>query len=401
MLLGVMPLGINALTNIALAVSLVYGFIFLKGSEWRSSFSSPLVYSIAALYGLYALSLLWTSNLEEGLRGLETKLSFILMPPLLVAAAAQITPTQRKLYQGAFVVGVLGACLWALAHACWLAFQEGAWYYDPGDGFGRRYFLSYVHLAKPVMHPGYFSTYIGLAIFSTIPLLRTARKRWPYYLLLLLFFVMMVLLQGRINLAALLLVAGAGSFFYALKKKVYVVLVLPAIAVALFLLFLVVGSPELKARYLQLPNMEYDISGEKFNSATYRLAEWRCAVDVVQENPWFGTGIGDYKSALLNSYAENKFWKGLEEKFNAHNQYLETTLAIGFLGLMLLLYVVFVYVRHTLRHKDYVLLAGLAFFVLSMLTESMLERAWATVLFCVFFPLFAALSPKAESKTGV
>lgn len=393
-LLMVMPLGINLLTNLALALVVLQAVVFVKAKDWRKSISQPIVYSSLAFYGIYALSLLWTSNVSEGLSGLETKLSFFLMPLVLTASATKVNPKSRNILLLAFMAGVMAACLWAVGNACWLAWQEGAWYYDPGDGLGRRYFMSYVHLAKPVMHPGYFSTYIGLGIFSIIELLRTVRRKWPYYVMLLFFFLMMVLLQGRVNLLALLLVLGVGAFLFALKQKVYVVLAIPAAAVALLLAFLFFGSPEMKARYLQFPTLEYDISGDSFNSATYRLAEWHCAVDVVEENPWFGAGIGDYKAALLESYTRNKFWKGLEEKFNAHNQYLETGMAVGFIGLLLLLCLLFVYVLHTLRHKDYVLLASLLFFALSMVTESMLERAWATVLFCVFFPLFAALNPK-------
>jgi O-antigen ligase len=397
LLLVVLPLGNHLFTNLALLLAFLNGLLSLRAKDWKASLSKPMVWSSMLFYLLYALSLLWTDNLGSGGRQLETKLSFLLAPFIISASASYLDGRMRKPLLNAFLLGLTAACLWALGNASWLAIQEGALFYDPGDGLGKRYFFTYTHLARFVMHPGYFSTYIGFGIFACIYLINRSKAKFGYYGLLIFFFLMMVLLQGRINLLAMILVLGAGALIWAIKQRAYIWLLLPLIPVLLLLGIIWFGSPVLKKRFVQLPNFEYDISGSEFNSATYRLAEWKCAGDVISENPVLGVGIGDKEEALLESYRQNKFWVGLEKRFNAHNQYVETSLAIGLIGLFSLVFMLWTFGKTYYKSHDYLSLACLVFFALSMLTESMLERAWAVLLFCIFFPLFALLKKSGEA----
>jgi len=135
-----------------------------------------------------------------------------------------------------------------------------------------------------------------------------------------------------------------------------------------------------------MPDFSYDITGDEFNSATYRLAEWTCAADVIAENFWLGVGVGDNRKALIDAYKKRGFKKGVEYKFNAHNQYLETMLATGVLGLAYLLFMLFTYGKWALKQQDYTALACLVFLAIGLLTESMFERSWAISLFAIFFP---------------
>ncbi len=395
-LLFVLPLGVALLTNMAFLLLFVACILTVKRPDWKRALGAPIVYFSVAFYLFHWVSLLWVSELDAAWAGLETKFSFLLAPLFAVAAAPGFRAVAMRNVCTAFVLGVFAACLLALGVAAIAAWQEGAWFYDPGDSFGRRYFFSYTHLAKPVMHPGYFSTYIGIAIFTSIWLLKQVKRKWGLYFLIAFFFVMMVLLQGRINLMALFIVFISGALYYAFKKKAYLWLVAPLLPVLLFAAFVFFGPEKLKERYLQFPDFSYDISGRDFNSATFRLAEWSCAMDVIAEHPWLGTGIGDHRTALLEAYRARGFWVGLERKYNAHNQYIETWLMLGVVGVGLLLALLLHYATLAWKEKRFLIFACLLFFSISMLTESMLERAWAIVLFNVFFPLLASIRFKSN-----
>jgi O-antigen ligase len=389
-----LPLGFRAFTNIGLLLLVLNSLVFLKWAQWKKAFCSPIFLVPAAFFVWHLASLTYTQNLEQGFKGIETKLSFSLAPLFMVAASSKYRSTARLKFVKAFTAGVAIACFWALGNAAWLALQQGAWYYDLQDGFGPRYYFVYTHLAKPIMHPGYFSTYLGFGIFCLFWMWPKIKYKWPLALLLVLFFGMMLLLQGRINLIALFITVLLAAVALALKRKAFIWLTLPLVPALLLGLLLVFASADFKQRYFQLPDFSYDISGNQFNSATYRLAEWRCAVEVIKEQPVFGTGFGDHREALFKAYAKNEFWVGLEKKYNAHNQYLETTMALGAIGLLLLGALLVFYGRLAWSQNNYLVIVCLVFFAISMLTESMFARAWAVLLFNAFIPLFLVLEQK-------
>ena len=261
-------------------------------------------------------------------------------------------------------------------------------------------YFTYQQLSETFSHPGYFATFVGFAIFITIgKVINSKGKNKVYQLISLTFlFVMMVLLQGRINILALLGVFGIGAIYYAFKKRMYLVLAIPTVLTVGLVVLVLSGSENSKSRFLQIPNFEYDITGDTFNSATYRLAEWTCAADVIKENFWFGTGVGDNRQALWDAYAARGFKKGVEEKYIAHNQYIETMIACGLIGLIALLSMLFYFGRQLFLMGDFTSLACLLFLAFCLLTESMFERAWAITLFSVFFPLMLVTSQQKDNE---
>ena len=73
-----------------------------------------------------------------------------------------------------------------------------------------------------------------------------------------------------------------------------------------------------------------------WNSVSFRLLEWRASLSTVAKSPILGTGTGDGQAALHDYYSTyNTSTTGLT--YNAHNQYLQTTIELGLVGLLLLL----------------------------------------------------------------
>lgn len=72
-------------------------------------------------------------------------------------------------------------------------------------------------------------------------------------------------------------------------------------------------------------------------SSDGRLEEYKAGVETWLDSPVIGHGAGDYRQKLLDRFEKNGFLEGVENQYNAHNQYIETLLCTGLIGLLVLL----------------------------------------------------------------
>ena len=107
------------------------------------------------------------------------------------------------------------------------------------------------------------------------------------------------------------------------------------VACALALFFL---QPENRHR---LTNTLKDVSSEEPKDARLTLTRYGLEVAEYDMYGWewvFGLGEGDMKEHLFTHYATHGYKNGVKENLRTHNQYLETFLASGTLGLAVLLF---------------------------------------------------------------
>jgi O-antigen ligase len=302
LLLGSLSLGQEFATNILMLLLFVLTLFLAKKQDWLRTLNSP-IFILPSLFYLFSwFSLFWTESIGEALPMLETKASFLLAP-LLLGLSARFYPPKFKINAlRAFLAGNIFASLLALGYAALRSFNEGHLYQIASDGISKQYLFLYTHLAEPIMHPGYFASFLGLGLFISLYLSRKEKGRKYLYLSIATFlFLMMLLLQTRINLLAVLFIFPVAVVYWAFKQKAYKLLAFAFVPVFVLALLLVVVGEGFRDRYLQLPDFSYDISGDDFNSATYRLAEWECAAQLIEENRWIGTGMGDNRLALIET----------------------------------------------------------------------------------------------------
>ena len=387
MLFFFIPMGVVDIINGLLIVFLLHSIFTLNIEDWKKAFKNKAFWMVGGFFVLHILSVFRAEDAGQGLIQLEIKAPFFLAALLVVANQRFYKKHIKENALKLFLYGTVSVSVISLLISTVNALREGAWFFTSQAG-NKILFFTYVELAAPLMHPGYYSTFVGFAIFISLGRLFSLKGKSKKIEISIFIFllIMMILLQGRINIIALFAVFGLGGVFYAVKNKMYKLLAIPATIVILLVVVLVFGSNKSNNRFLQMPDFSYDITGDEFNSATYRLAEWTCAADVIAENFWLGVGVGDNRKALIDAYKKRGFKKGVEYKFNAHNQYLETMLATGVLGLAYLLFMLFTYGKWALKQQDYTALACLVFLAIGLLTESMFERSWAISLFAIFFP---------------
>jgi O-antigen ligase len=125
-------------------------------------------------------------------------------------------------------------------------------------------------------------------------------------------------------------------------------------------------------------------SPETMESNSERLVVWKAAIEVIKENPVFGVGTGDVKDALLSEYQKENRVMVYNMRLNAHNQYLQTYIALGIFGALLLVIYLVVPAWFALRKIHFIYFSFLAVFAFNILVESMLE-VQAGVIYYAFF----------------
>ncbi|MBL4653856.1 MAG: O-antigen ligase family protein [Flavobacteriales bacterium] len=133
-------------------------------------------------------------------------------------------------------------------------------------------------------------------------------------------------------------------------------------------------------------NMEF--KKESTESTEVRYFIWKSSVELLSNNFLFGVGTGDVIDELNEVYAANGYKGALSRSFNPHNQYFQTTIAIGVLGLTSLL-VMFIYLfGQGIKHKKVIQIQFILMVSVFALTESILERQEGIVFFTFFAFLF-------------
>lgn len=386
-LLFTLPWGQHNLTNGILVFVLVVSLFPLDGSTTTQLWKQPLIALPWLMMAWFALSIAWGGNPTEGFRQLETKLAFVVVPWIGFRVRHWINPEQIQRWTHTWALGASAALIFVLGRATLMAIQAGQTYYVVPGTDVQVSFFTYETLTGPLMHPGYLASHLGLAFWFVMLGSHNTRTKVLWLLAL---FAGLFLVQGRMNLLALLLTLALWACAMAWQRKHYGLLAVPAVSAVVLVALMTLGGKSLRDRYFQLPQLNYDIAAgpEGFNSATFRLAEWTCAWDVIQPHLWLGTGVGGNREALQQAYLQRGFQVGFDRHYNVHNQYLEWWLATGLLGLLLLLAYALGLAVHLARKRPELFWPWL-FLLLCGVTESMLERAWGVGLWAVYAGLLS------------
>jgi O-antigen ligase len=127
-------------------------------------------------------------------------------------------------------------------------------------------------------------------------------------------------------------------------------------------------------------------------STLARIFIWNSSIEVMRKNLFFGVGTGDVNDELLTSFENNHLYSFLNGNLNAHNQYIETELAIGLPGLFILAFLTIGVFIYGFFKKNILLCVFLALFILNFFVESMLNVLGP----CLFFSLFFFLLVKVN-----
>ena len=148
-------------------------------------------------------------------------------------------------------------------------------------------------------------------------------------------------------------------------------------------------------------------TNDYFNGTAFRVYQFRIFTEFLQENNILFTGFGlnasypkiKEKAIYYNLYLGDGTGSdtGYQSK-NFHNQYVQNFADLGVLGFILLLIMLIVNVKNSIKSKDFVHFA-FAFLMISLfLTESFLWRQRGVVFFTIMYCLFNSGIVKSSSK---
>ncbi len=380
---GTLPLWTN-INTIALWVFIAGSLAYVTWSDRKNNFNKNKI-AIAAftmLYLLYVFSLIYTDNISFGLRKVEKTLTLFLIPMLVLTH-------NREDFKLKFIYAALGGGLFSAMTICW-----GAVFYSIATNatpwVQLKYFFQWIYsswnLVKPLDgHPSYIAVLLVIFIFALLQAKSFARfrkGRVKVILILLPLLVFLIQTSSRVALVALVILI----FLYTLKRLTRKNIILFGTAIIL----------------ISALSYQFDFMSNKFD----KILNSRGKITFERYERWtnimkgfgdedallFGIGAGDVNEIYETAYLKGRNFKAIKENYNAHNQFVETLVGLGLLGLFsfIALFVLFAYKTR---------LEGMAlpFFVVFLLFaffESILERSQGVFMFAFLFSVLYLIFQK-------
>jgi O-antigen ligase len=358
------------LVNLFIVLALI---VWLAGNPFKTLFAknkfTKYLLAILIFYLLHAIAFLYTNNVEESFFSLEIKISLLIFP--LIFYTGNYTWHQMKFFVMSFVLGSLLCCVLCIGRAGYLTLSEGKNYFFYQD-------LSWFQ------HPSYLSMYLT---FCCVALLQ--KKIFTHLqnlICLVIFTLFILLLSSKTGIAIHFLFLLMAGVTYFLGKGNYIKVTIFTLVSGLVLFLLIYFVPPVKERF---NNVVSAFNSDKIDksateSTAVRMLIWQEAKKIIKEKPLLGVSPGDANDVLYENYKLDGLTGAYEKKLNAHSQYFQTGVGLGFIGLTSLLAI---FVLPFFQKPRKLLVFFLLINAVNFLTESMLQ----TMAGCIFFGYFYAL----------
>lgn len=359
-------------------------FFMEKRMEWGRV---RLVLMISTLFWIALAGMLYTENTEEGWFRLQQK-SLLLVFPLVFGTITISWQKELKWIVSFFLIGVLLACLLSLIDATIYWIRN-----DNAERFFAHGLAEFVNLYPYILALLCLMLIIILAEagLGNLELHPWLQHRFVIVGLALFFSVFLLLLSVKQIIIAWLFFIVA----YAIRlNKNRFVLYLLSVAFILTVLS-VFFIPTLKTKVLEITSKEDNMIpldrdaslGRNWNGIAIRRAIWACTMDVIKANPLLGVGTGDGQDHLQAAYENRQFYFASRyNRYNTHNQYLQTIVNFGIAGLLVWLCSLSGLLWQ--YRKNWLVFSLLACLLFAMLTESMFETNKGVLLMAYLFTVF-------------
>ncbi len=319
---------------------------------------------------IYLFGMLYTKSVAHGWMDLQIKLSIILFP-LVLSSEPKMDFQKQKWFGFAFISGAVLHGIYCLVIAADIYFTQGKMQF------------TYLPFSKFV-HPTYYSMYIDMAfVFMYYALTEkgnelTKREKWYIYIYAPFLLVILILLESKMGtlitvlLFSIFILKYFLSRYSALKTGVAVIVIMGIAIVGVF------KFSRFNALNGLINTQQVDVTSVESNQA--RVLVSRAATEIIKQSPILGYGTGD-TLALMNQYKADGMTGIYHEKLNTHNQYLQTMVAVGIPGILILLANFLVPVFISIKEKRFVYFLFLLILILNFLTESMLEQQAGTMFY--------------------
>lgn len=362
--------GRTALNGLAFFLLISLIDLFVNGSKSLKQFHLLLVIPIA-FYLLNITTLLWTDNISSGIFSLEVKLSFLAIPLILGFQKADSDFNFNHFLKYFSIASIISPLI-LFARAFYIYFSGNQFpIYSP---------------FSPELHVTYLAAYstinllINYFIIKNHPNLPT--KILAYFSILITFPIIWVS-QSKAGMLIFLMIISILVFKEIVKFNKWIGIISISVLVTGSVMF-INTNPRFKAMFEAIKHYEKYLDGKQTTteSTAARIMTWDASLKIIKENFWIGVGNGDAKAELLKKYDSLGYQGPARLQLNAHNQYLETMLYTGILGLIFLLGMFFLPIVFLKQNTQFFWMFAVVY-GLHFLFESMLNTQ-AGVIFFVF-----------------
>jgi len=219
------------------------------------------------------------------------------------------------------------------------------------------------------MHPSYYALFSIIAIIILLFTQTVKLKKLLKWSFILIHMIMIIFLSSKTGIISLFIVLLAYSFIGQSNKNRLI-----GLSVILLLVLIIAKTPSTEIR---LKSAYKSISSEnnlmKINSTSERLILWNSITDLSLKELIIGVGNSGGEDRILTSTGIDK---------NMHNQFLQSLLNAGIIGVLLL--IIFVFLPLFFKRNIFtVLLVSVVF--LNLLFENMLDRIWGITVISFFY----------------
>lgn len=352
-----------------------------RGLSLNRHSNKKLYLFFATTYIMYAISMLYTSNVSDGWQNMEKKLSFIIFP--LFFFVSDMTYLSSKRIKALFYAFLSGLLLFIVSNMLWAIYD-----FIVLDAPIRRFLgweitkINYIHHTYIAMYACFGIIYSFVELFDNH--LKSKGKIAFLLSALVLSTLFVILVESRAGILCMFLLFAClfAWLFFVKKKRMITMCVGTALAVLLVIFFLLFPSG-----LNRIIKTQQDLVDTE-HKEDIRITLLKAGLSVAKENCMFGVGVGDRCDVLIKYYEDNNLECG---DLNSHNQFVDTTISIGMLGLLLLLgyFVVPIVLFAINKRWDVVMLLFLFSIAFNAVFEAVFETQtgilYFNFIFCLLF----------------
>ena len=376
----------------------VYWLLFAKKIFNIKEVRSKLVLLFCALYLPLIIGTLYSENMDGAITQLRIKLPFLILPVILGCTDILNKRIYHNIFRS-FAVFTFAGCVYCLGAGFVNYIQSGS----------TEQLHGYPMVILKYMPPFIFAFFCLLSLAYILNEISLGSIKKPsdktISIILLVSFSLFLFLLGNRNILFCWIIVVIFFCFRLIKTTAKRILFFLALVAALIAGIII--NPSLNSQWKDMTDfsahntipLDADRSlGRGWGGKAIRVAIWQCSADILKKNWLTGVGTGDAQDALQDAYEERKFYfASRHNTYNAHDQYLQQTIAFGIAGIIIFLLCLLVplvlYIRSS-QHTLYILF--LVCFMIICLTDSILEVSKGVILYAFFNSLFAFTNYQKE-----
>ncbi|MEX0997216.1 MAG: O-antigen ligase family protein [Flavobacteriaceae bacterium] len=333
------------------------------------------LFLIASIFLMSAISILYSIDPSYSLKKSIKLISFLLIPiAFILTNPNTILIEKAKTF---FIYGCITLCLFSLSNLAYnyfVNYEISHWYNFVQTSMNREYMpedAMFLNTALIFLLFGNYSNllkYFSAILFLAVIILFGVRLGLFLNILIILIFIILNFKQ-----------------FLSIKK----ILIFAASILVLFILTHQNSYTQDKL-YDTLSkigfNTKHKVSdiGQDYHKISLRSMMWGSSIDLIKEKPLFGYGAGVEKIQLEKQYEKRGYQI---PAYNAHNQFLSTTIQFGLIGLIILLSIFYFLFKCAIIDKSQSTFLVTLIMLASMSTESYLEIQQGSFYFAIFASL--------------